>query len=602
MRRARSRQYVATIILRFVPLSHKRVKAAKADKGSDEAVVVESDMVRAKRSLSDADREYLDAVSKLAALERVNASAAEISAAKDMVKRTFDVKASALEHWSAVVIGAADRAARKSAVHVVPHGLCADVVERLRRPLEQWQPFETFDISKLGVGLGDPWTIDTLFLRAEGLKVLRQWEGDEPYMYVYGSPGIGKSALLQLAALRALFQGDPVVFFFAGNYTLLRLIGDETLSVEVLDRASLRKAGHPTLAETVFCFDSPTDEIGGVKNKKKVLVVHAPSGDIHYTRKSGASGFLLTPPPTDELVAVAELAGVKKAQALAHVEKYGPFLRHLGNPFNADWTLNVGVRTLVADGVDGIHRASLASCEVDDILLMLPHPERPAGVTLSFASDYIRDVVVSQIAVDQATELLRLANTTDVRGSLPDQVFENRMIDALSQKGAEITFDVHDADGIADPKVLRIAGAGVKLKSLDAESALPAGEQLRHLVLYAAPNKTCSWDALLVKDKSVAYLLHVTVATKRTVNRDSLESATELLKALGFNGEVQLVFLLPPVAFAKFELPQKIEIAIGDESKTADMSKWCVKALGAKEFWPRSTNAVANRRIVAWFH
>lgn len=86
---------------------------------------------------------------------------------------------------------------------------------------------------------------------------------------------------------------------------------------------------------------------------------------------------------------------------------------------------------------------------------------------------------------------------------------------------------------------------------------------------------------------SILYLPHVTVATKRPVNRDSLERATELLKALGFDGEVQLVFLLPPVAFAKFELPQKIEIAIGDESKTADISKWCVKAFGAKEFWPK---------------
>jgi len=71
------------------------------------------------------------------------------------------------------------------------------------------------------------------------------------------------------------------------------------------------------------------------------------------------------------LVAVAELAGVKKAQALAHVEKYGPFLRHLGNPINADWTLKVGVRTLVADGVDGIHRACLASCEVDCCLILI---------------------------------------------------------------------------------------------------------------------------------------------------------------------------------------------------------------------------------------
>jgi hypothetical protein len=103
-----------------------------------------------------------------------------------------------------------------SAVVKIPHGLSAEVVERLRRPLEQWQAGEVFDISTLAKTLGDPWTNKTLFLRAKGLEVLRQWEGAKPYMYVYGSPGIGKSALLQLALLRALFQGDPVLFHVRG--------------------------------------------------------------------------------------------------------------------------------------------------------------------------------------------------------------------------------------------------------------------------------------------------------------------------------------------------------------------------------------------------
>jgi predicted ABC-type transport system involved in lysophospholipase L1 biosynthesis ATPase subunit len=58
---------------------------------------------------------------------------------------------------------------------------------------------------------------DVLFLRAEGLAVLREWESTTPFLAVYGTSGIGKSTLLQLAALRALVLGDPVLLHVRGG-------------------------------------------------------------------------------------------------------------------------------------------------------------------------------------------------------------------------------------------------------------------------------------------------------------------------------------------------------------------------------------------------
>jgi hypothetical protein len=95
---------------------------------------------------------------------------------------------------------------------------------------------------------------------------------------------------------------------------------------------------------------------------------------------------------------------------------------------------------MVPAGVKGLKAASSAPSDAHRLLLMLPDPERPAGVVFSFASDYICDVVVSRIAKNHANELLRLANTIDVHGSLRGQVFENRMIDLLGQKDAKIAF------------------------------------------------------------------------------------------------------------------------------------------------------------------
>jgi hypothetical protein len=158
-------------------------------------------------------------------------------------------KAAIAEEKAAVAASAASLHADKAAIAkekvalekanvdavIVPHGLSADVVERLRRPLTEWQAGDSFDISDVMI-VGIPW-VKKLFLRAEGLDVLRVWESKgsdgDAHMCVFGSPGIGKSALLQLAALRALFNGDPVLFHHGGANRLLRVVGDK-FSIELL--------------------------------------------------------------------------------------------------------------------------------------------------------------------------------------------------------------------------------------------------------------------------------------------------------------------------------------------------------------------------------
>jgi putative protein kinase ArgK-like GTPase of G3E family len=77
--------------------------------------------------------------------------------------------------------------------------------------LSEWTAGETFDVSGIRAVVANRQWHDQLYLRAEGLALLQQWENDAPFLAVYGTPGIGKSTLLQLAALRALVLGEWVL-------------------------------------------------------------------------------------------------------------------------------------------------------------------------------------------------------------------------------------------------------------------------------------------------------------------------------------------------------------------------------------------------------
>jgi hypothetical protein len=256
------------------------------------------------------------------------------------------------------------------------------------------------------------------------------------------------------------------------------------------------------------------------------------------------------------------------------------------NTVEAEKSVQLGIETTVARGVKGLVDFYKAPRDVYRIMQMLPD-----GIdeSLTFASDYIRDEVVRRMAEKHEADLLRLVNTVDLPGSLRDRVFLNRMLDALGRAGAEIKFKTSTGD-----KVLKIAGDSVSLRFVDEALAPPADEStLRTNVLYLPPHSNnAPWDALIVEDASVAYLLQMTVAKELPVKRHGLVAGSALLKAHGFAGAVRLVFLVPPFTFERFQVPQPIVDVDGTQNAATTgeqqwpQDKWQVAAVDGVRFWP----------------
>jgi hypothetical protein len=494
--------------------------------------------------------------------------------------------------WAINAEIAADRAGRR--VREVPFSFKAGVKERLSRPLDQWQAGETFDVAGVGAAIGaDQWQ-DVLFLRAEGLAVLREWEGETPFLAVYGTVGIGKSTLQQLAAMRALVLGNPVLLHVRGENTLIELVDDAPLRVERLTLDDVGRNGRKSEKDTIMCYDSPDGfhvSVGHADVYKKTLIVHSPSGNLNNTLKADKIVPRYFPVPTEaELVALGTLERIEADEVRRRVARYGPIIRYVFNTVEAEKSVQLGIETTLARGVKGLVDFYKAPRDVYRIMQMLPD-----GIdeSLTFASDYIRDEVVRRMAEKHEADLLRLVNTVDLPGSLRDRVFLNRMLDALGRAGAEIKFKTSTGD-----KVLKIAGDSVSLRFVDKALAPPADEStLRTNVLYLPPHSNnAPWDALIVEDASVAYLLQMTVAKELPVKRHGLVAGSALLKAHGFAGAVRLVFLVPPFAFERFKVPQPIVDVDGTQSAATageqqwPQDKWQVAAVNGVGFWPARKN------------
>ena len=130
-------------------------------------------------------------------------------------------------------------------------------------------------------------------------------------------------------------------------------------------------------------------------------------------------------------------------------------------------------------------------------------------------------------------------------------------------------------------KRLQIAGDDVALRLVDSELALPADETLRLGVLYRLPqsNSAASWNALLVESDALACLLQMTVSDHLRVTQYGLAAGKALLERAAFRGELRLVFLAPPVVFARLCLPQPIA--------NWQQDKWQMAAVNNVDHWPR---------------
>jgi hypothetical protein len=531
-------------------------------------------MDKAERNMAKAEADLDEAKAELARLKAAKASKEDIQRAQNSV----DIARSA---WQATVeahktaMEVANRGGAASGAQVVPFAFKPDVLERLKRPLSEWQAGETFDVVGFGVAIGADHFHDVVFLRAEGLAVLREWESEKPFLAVYGTPGIGKSTLLQLAAMRALVFGNPVLLHVRGENTLVRVADDAHLLLEgKLSLFDIGRKGRPSKKNTVMCYDSRRgfqETVGHANKFKKTLIVHSPSGDLNNTRKAeGVRSRFFAVPTEAELVALGALVKIEADEVRRRVARYGPIIRYLFDADEAEKSVQKGIAKLVGNGVDGLSQIDSAPREVHRIMLTQLTPD---GINdmYTFASDYIRDQVVRGMAENHEASLLRLVNVVDIHGSLRGQMFENRMLDKLCRANAKILFKTDGGD-----KVLQIAGDGITLCKADGALTLPG--VLQHLVVYRPPHSNnASWDALVVESDQVAYLLQMTVASAHPVKQHGLVAGKSLLAKAGFRGEVRLAFLLPLAAFSDFRVPQTIQNADGSQSVTTwPQEKWCV--------------------------
>jgi hypothetical protein len=493
-----------------------------------------------------------------------------------------------------------------------------EVLARLRRPLDQWKHGEIFDVTGFADAVGmriNGWQ-NVLFLRADGLSVLRRWEDDSdaglPFIALYGAPGIGKSTLLQLAALRALVRGESVFVYMKGSSVMLSMVDcnaslkEARWVVNSVTKEEFSTGGRYVLGDTVLCFDSQESfntPFGEANVWKKVFAVFSSSAAVDRASKTtGLRWRLFANPLEDELIAVGALAGVSANGKVVGIDAdevrrriglYGHSIRYVCDANVAETQVKAGIVALIALGVKGLSDPAASSHPVHRITAIVL--DSNGDDMLVFLSDNIRDQVVRRMAARHAAGLLRLANTVDIHGSLRGQIFENRMLDVLGRAGA--TVEVKTGSGT---KVLQIARAGIAL-SLDRKKgySLPDGTvAVSPGTLYVPPHSNNeSWDAIFVESLTTAYLLQMTVASAHSVKHNGIVAGTEFLKRNGFtikkgkNGNVHIAFLVPPAVFRDFQVPQAMldsrkQLCAKSTSDGWPQAKWCVDKLDGGAFWP----------------
>jgi hypothetical protein len=406
---------------------------------------------------------------------------------------------------------------------------------------------------------------------------LRDWETTQPHMCVFGTVGIGKSAVLQLSVLRSLLAGEAVALYRDGDgLILLQLASQDMLCIERgLDVVDLGEGGRPPLNDLVVCFHSQkgfADTFARVNDGvasvfRRVLVVHSPSGELSNTGNAGVQLRLMLPPNRDELIAMGALHGVDENELLERVRTFGPTFRSVTER-GMSGTIRRGIDQLVLSGVNRLKCVWMAVPQVHDLMLLRPVPdENRWGEMFSFASTTICDEAVRRLMNVSSDAVLRFANTTDERGSLCEQVFQNRMMCAISR---HVVVQFRTCAGVK--KTVSFVG-GADSSNADLTSDL----------LFRPSNKNNAIDAFFLdRHCKTVNLLCMTVSAAPLVERASLDNVEQLLRSQGFTGSVQLVFLLPPVLFESFQIPQQ---AVGKRWMKRQ-AKWCIEMLDGFTFWP----------------
>jgi hypothetical protein len=186
---------------------------------------------------------------------------------------------------------------------------------------------------------------------------MREWESNLPHMVGFGASGIGKSTLMQLATLRSLAKGDPVLVHHSGVNYLLRLNGSLwaiTKNVDVQQVTAGNRA-----KDIVLCYDSSVgfaDHFRSAVAFKKVLIVHSPLAHFANTGKTpGLRLRFIDNPTDDELIALAGLvAGVDAGEARKPIGLYGCSIRYVCDPALAEDQINQGLNSMVRNVLDNL--------------------------------------------------------------------------------------------------------------------------------------------------------------------------------------------------------------------------------------------------------
>jgi hypothetical protein len=107
-----------------------------------------------------------------------------------------------------------------------------------------------------------------------------------------------------------------------------------------------------------MCYDSPNGfhvTVGHANVFKKTLIVHSPSGNLNNTLKADGVLPRFFPVPTEaELVALAALAGIEESEVQWRVDRFGPIIRYLFDPVEAEKWVKAGIYAMVRRGANGL--------------------------------------------------------------------------------------------------------------------------------------------------------------------------------------------------------------------------------------------------------
>jgi hypothetical protein len=473
-----------------------------------------------------------------------------------------------------------------------------DVKRRLTRPLDEWQACESFDVTGLRDALRFLGWSDVMFVPSASLSLLRVWEQDEvhgKHIAAFGSPGIGRSALAQLCVVRSLLLGEPVFLHYSGANVLLEYDeeagGVWRTSSDSVDAATMRAQPHGNF---VMVYDSPIGfdrTFGSAQWWKRAMVLA--SGDID-SLKSHLHMHFLDQPTIDELVAFGKIDGIARDVVHERVRRFGASFRVVASDDrDLEVITQAGVRALIQLGVRGLETI-VSTPEV--VQRILKETKVDGWSVFSFGSEEFANTVLAKIAEEQPRELLALANTIDRHGSLRGQVFENRMHDAFT-RATSITLKTrkqNDDDGERTRQMQRNATVRFAVR-LGGTQQLPV--TLHTNTYYQLIEKyNASYDAFFIDDDGTVWLIQYTVAKEHAVGVQGLKAALELINERSVvdannepltvvrNRKPQLVFVVPPVLFEQFRLPQRL--TPNDAANPIDTQHvWCIDQVDTKPVW-----------------